>query len=283
VGGKAVVRFNAVKHGLLSKEIVIEAGDGKEDAAEFEALFGRLQSQLEPEGPLEEMLVERIAICYWRLRRILRCEKGEIRKGLDSARFQEIADRADAIGFYKKYVASETSRRSLREDSLGLDYLIGVLDDVRSEVDELGYLSQGSLTRLAQHFGADQNGLTCWCLVFSKVSTEGPEKLGVDPDQFGEVPTPEKCKEAILQLLDGERSRLEELKQVVEEKEHLETEANVASLALPSKEAADKILRYETTIERQLYRAIDHLQRLQRHRRGESVLPPKDIDSTAEN
>jgi hypothetical protein len=36
----------------------------------------------------------------------------------------------------------------------------------------------------------------------------------------------------------------------------------------------DTLLRYETAIERQLYRAIDQLERLQRQRAGDYVPPP---------
>ena len=43
---------------------------------------------------------------------------------------------------------------------------------------------------------------------------------------------------------------------------------------LPSAETLDKILRYETKLERQLYRAMNQLERLQRMRQGESVPPP---------
>lgn len=45
--------------------------------------------------------------------------------------------------------------------------------------------------------------------------------------------------------------------------------ATVARLALPSAEVTDKILRYETAIERQLYRGISELERLQERRTGE--------------
>ena len=48
---------------------------------------------------------------------------------------------------------------------------------------------------------------------------------------------------------------------------------------LPNREALDKILRYEPTIERSLGRALDRLERLQRRRKGESALlqtPPKE-------
>jgi hypothetical protein len=40
----------------------------------------------------------------------------------------------------------------------------------------------------------------------------------------------------------------------------------------------DKIMRYETTLERQLYRAMDQLERLQRRREGEEVPPPVNVE-----
>jgi hypothetical protein len=40
----------------------------------------------------------------------------------------------------------------------------------------------------------------------------------------------------------------------------------------------DKILRYEATVERQLYRAMNQLERLQRRRNGEQVPPPLTMD-----
>jgi len=46
---------------------------------------------------------------------------------------------------------------------------------------------------------------------------------------------------------------------------------------IPNRDALDKILRYETTIERSLDRALNRLDRLQRRRKGEPVLPPVDV------
>ncbi len=43
---------------------------------------------------------------------------------------------------------------------------------------------------------------------------------------------------------------------------------------LPEKEAVELGRRYETAKERQLYRALDQLERRQRQRRGEAVPPP---------
>jgi hypothetical protein len=47
---------------------------------------------------------------------------------------------------------------------------------------------------------------------------------------------------------------------------------------LPSPEVLDKIQRYETKLERQLYRAMNQLERLQRMRRGEVVPPPPTME-----
>jgi hypothetical protein len=51
-------------------------------------------------------------------------------------------------------------------------------------------------------------------------------------------------------------------------------ETTIGQCAMPERELTDKILRYETTIEKSLGRALDRLERLQRRRRGELVLPP---------
>ena len=50
--------------------------------------------------------------------------------------------------------------------------------------------------------------------------------------------------------------------------------ARQAADVLPSAETLDKILRYETTLERQLYRAMNQLERLQRRRNGENIPAP---------
>ena len=36
--GKEIVKYNALKHGLLAKEVVITVGDGTEDPEEFNCL-----------------------------------------------------------------------------------------------------------------------------------------------------------------------------------------------------------------------------------------------------
>jgi hypothetical protein len=56
--------------------------------------------------------------------------------------------------------------------------------------------------------------------------------------------------------------------------------ATSASHHLPERETADKIRRYENSLDRQLFRALHELERRQRRRLGEFVPPPIDITIT---
>ncbi len=76
--GKQHVRLNALKHGLLARSVTVPLRGAAEKTREFRSLMARLAAELRPVGILEEMLVEKIAVAYWRLRRALRVEAGHI-------------------------------------------------------------------------------------------------------------------------------------------------------------------------------------------------------------
>src|SRR5215211_540625 len=69
--GKEVVRWNAVKHGLLSPAPVVP---GVEKAEEWEHHRIGILESLSPEGHLELVLAERAALLSWRLNRVTRFE-----------------------------------------------------------------------------------------------------------------------------------------------------------------------------------------------------------------
>jgi hypothetical protein len=264
--GKQAVKWNAVKHGLLAKEAVIPVGEGQESKAEFTTVLARLREYLQPEGVLEEMLVERIAVCYWRLRRVLRAEVGELRKGLDTARWQAVFARRDRLESARAALPLEEARQDLKQTSSGLQYQIEILDVIIRDVQDEGALCERAQQRLLQHFGDVEYGLAYWCLLVHHMATAGPDLATQDPAAFGDLPTPTQCQAIILEMLQEEKNKLAFLKDILVENERLMLEAQLASLTLPSREAVEKILRYETAIERQLYRAMTHLERLQRQR-----------------
>jgi hypothetical protein len=64
------VRFNALKHGILSKLTVL----AHEDAGEFADLLAGLIEEHRPAGITERHLVEELATIIWRKRRVLLAE-----------------------------------------------------------------------------------------------------------------------------------------------------------------------------------------------------------------
>ncbi len=83
--GKQRAKWNALKHGLLARSIVVprQRRGSPENRTEFFATLAQLHKQLRPVGILEEMHVEQIAVAYWRLRRAVRGEAGEIGEQLE--------------------------------------------------------------------------------------------------------------------------------------------------------------------------------------------------------
>ena len=86
--GKAAVRLNALKHGLLSQDILLP-GEGEEALKE---LNEHLRNELQPVGELENLLVDRIISACWRLRRLGRVETGIFAW----ERSEELAERAES-------------------------------------------------------------------------------------------------------------------------------------------------------------------------------------------
>ena len=79
--GKAAVRHNALRHGLLAEDVLLLG----EDRDELRALCERMVAEWQPEGELEEQLVGQIVAALWRLRRLHRVEAGIFNHELTSA------------------------------------------------------------------------------------------------------------------------------------------------------------------------------------------------------
>ena len=81
IGGAEITRFNALRHGVLSRYTVLPW----EDAAEYRDLVASLVAEHAPHGPTEEHLVEELAGVLWRKRRLRLAEAAAHRHGLEEA------------------------------------------------------------------------------------------------------------------------------------------------------------------------------------------------------
>ena len=77
----ALTRFNALRHGVLSRYTVLPW----EDVSEYQALVAALAAEHGPKGPTEEHLVEELAGILWRKRRLRLAEAAAHRRGLRGA------------------------------------------------------------------------------------------------------------------------------------------------------------------------------------------------------
>ena len=74
VAGQEKTKFNATRHGLTSRQVVLFS----EDKEDYEALCRQFREEHKPVGKTEETLVDEIAQCWWRLQRARLHESGAL-------------------------------------------------------------------------------------------------------------------------------------------------------------------------------------------------------------
>ena len=95
--GKKRVSRNAVRHGFFSKFLLIQHRDGKESQDEYDDFYADVRKHFQPVGWLEELWVEKIAVGSWRLRRLIRCESGQIDRALAGHSYELQQSKADDL------------------------------------------------------------------------------------------------------------------------------------------------------------------------------------------
>ena len=292
--GKRIVSRNAIKHGFLAREVVITDGDGQERLEDFYALLKSLLASYEPVGIVEESLVQTIGAALWRKARVIRAENGEIRQQLDALSMERALQKVDKgnldlavmsemdlrlfnvdnpadqrVATKDRWSAIQNAQRNLRENGPGRASLATLLNMAKSEMQKDGYISEQVRQKafLAFYF---------WDLILARAcfNAVAPARTGNHPSEMVNDQQAETMEAGVIALIEEGLERLSSFEEYALLREKLAVDAEGRRLSLPSVEAAEKLIRYEAHLDRQLYRAMDQLERLQRHRRGESVRSP---------
>ncbi len=96
--GKARVGFNALRHGIYARDVVLPG----EDRQAYQTMLDELRADLCPEGPVENGLVARIADLWWRLGRTAAIEAGYLNADWDGDNRQRIGDQL--VDLYRKAI-----------------------------------------------------------------------------------------------------------------------------------------------------------------------------------
>jgi hypothetical protein len=243
--GRAASRLNALKHGLLSQEVLICSPHRYESEEELFALHDRFRDELQPMGPLELMLCDQIVTTHWRLRRVLAAESAEMALSLRRGRsqFNQQAESKSVQVGSKTYELSppweetaegcQKAQRSLRE----------LASLVRRE---------GGLTEAILH---DKSITQMTVLQDLRAMLN---RRMANPDGVEEKAWVEQHLTEVMDYLDHK----------IREMALLE-ETHYAAALMPEVEVLEKFGRYETMLNRQLNRAITQLTKLQKERRKE--------------
>lgn len=271
--GRSVSKMNALKHGIFSKEVLVRGLNFKEDSREFAALHERFWQQYNPVGPVEEMLVDQIVTAQWRLRRALSAESGEIALSLGPAEPSR-RHKPNPQTQWLQWMAFGDPVLNMEDSVEGNDVLELSLGEVRDAVERDGELTEAAIQEFVKFFGGKPNLLTGELEKLRLELQKNPAGLEADEPQ-------ERNKHRALDFLDGKLRKISIWKADYakwqtnyQNWKASREQARQAAAVLPSPEVLDKIMRYEAALQRQFYRALAQLERMQRMRQGEAVPAP---------
>jgi hypothetical protein len=267
--GKDWSRYNSLKHGLYTSDVVIRHGDARENQEEYDILLDGLVRAWQPTDVQQYRQVVIIAECDWRQRRALRAEVGEIRRKTGTYYARLRLDYCDEQGLTDCSIFSRVqSKEVIRTKALELHQKLETLSEVRKEVEELGFVHAGQ--QALDHILGKADLLARQCYELSRLVQYQKSETAIGPGGVdctldrGQPLGAEDCKQRLLEAIDLRSKFLQDSLADVERTEALEEEAILMAHNLPSRKFVDKVIRYEMALEKKKNNAIKLLLQLQR-------------------
>jgi len=256
---KAIVSKNAVKHGLCAQHTVIEG----ESWIEFDEFRNELIRYFNPVGFLEQLLAERINTASWRLRRAVRIEV-ELFNYLQQPKPTPSTDPCNNdtqeheppcnLRIVKTYPV-DSSSKYLEESSA--DEAKARLTELKDTLKQISRVDISSKHAPAlRRYLADLSSLDFF---IDSLSPEKRTQLSKAIDELAEIEDSLKT-----QAIDDFRMKF--------------TIGRIMHDDLKSRSALTTFQRYESSIERSLFKSLHELQRLQSARHGGPVSIPAALD-----
>jgi hypothetical protein len=272
---KDKTKFNATTHGIFSGVVILKG----ESRAHYESILSGLHQVFQPQGTLEDILVDKLTTILWRHRRLILADCGEF---LNNAKIhssdlkkhgqEEIEQVEASIRQYSK----DGLIQSISKPAI-LDRCLELLADVHKRFQDDETASPEDCAILRKIYGLTDED-------------HGPETL-LDTYahflEFMEAPKDLRHTEIymstlisskdVLRKIEAEISRLEQFK-ISQRPSQLE-QGRVEVLRVSINEGAglERLIRYEASLERAFDRTLAQLERVQRMRLGLHVAPRVEI------
>jgi hypothetical protein len=246
--GTEISRFNALRHGVLSRYTVLPW----ENAAEYDALVAALVAEHAPQGPTEEHLVEEVAGILWRKRRLRLAEAAAHRRGLEEA-LEPRRDTAKAAVVHLDSIdESWDVGEAIRATTVDTE------DDIRDTEED-----EAETRRALDLLGSHRNDAYEAALAALREDTQKwwADLLARDPDELDEGEKPATAdSDGLRGFLEGEAlPLLENRKKELANRPLIREQAFGESLD-PDK--LERLGRYEVHLDRKLERTLAMLLRL---------------------
>jgi hypothetical protein len=260
--GKAVVRYNARTHGILSPSPVIPGVEREEDWVAYrDGIFDELQ----PHGQLELTLAERAALSFWRMGRVTRFEVaaivGEIRfREGQRSRSKQSNPVQEWINWLVKQLGTVQLLSTTGEMEVVIpQHAVEVIEAACAVTGHDPHDPESALARanpqwLTQHSWLAKDLHAIIASIIKPVSDSGDNPIAV----LGELLRTEVARV---------RADLEQRQR--EQREQRDRDSWQA--LLPSDSLTQRVARYEAHLARQAFQALHELEALQARRQGHSA------------
>ncbi len=262
IEGKAIVATNSTKHGIFTKDLIITTSLGKENEEEYTEMLNNLIDCLLPKNQMESLLVEKIAIDFWRLRRVMRFEGGSIAKHVETLYHEfysygkknpeELQAEIQSIQEYIDWITGYLV--CLKEGVVSFEEPSWEGNDIESDIYEDFLLILRTLTDInyeqQQEFQYGKRDFV---------------KLKAILEQHG-YSSKKEISAKLIQIYEDEVQRLRKEMGELENKRLSNIKADDLNAMLglvPQEENVDKILKYERSIQKSIFQNLFLLKKLQ--------------------
>ena len=273
--GKQRASRNAIKFGIFSTVVILPG----ESRAEYDRLLARLWEAWQPQGAREEVEVEKMAIATWRQRRLFLAESAEIRKSIEfveSDQRDREHEEAERIVSRSTLLDRHGLIREIRNPEI-FEYCLESLNDLKKNIVTRGFKQDEDDRILTIVYGRWAEFRLRGNLYDSyKIAFTIFEGFEGDRQHDGKRQQ-RRVRSEFLEEIDEEIRRLKREQEAYASIEATRTHLKILRRYVPNERALDRLLRYEASLERSFDRALNRLERLQRMRLGQAVLPQVEV------
>lgn len=263
VGGKAIISTNATKHGIFTKDLILSSDIENENGNDYQEILNNLVDCLSPCNQMESLLVEKIAVDFWRLRRTIRFETGSIEQGIKkllkefySYGIQNNEKIDEQINHKQQLIDWNTSYlECLTKDEVTYDNPEWQGKEIQSDIIEDFYLLAKSIASLTN--GEREMLYNSYELDFETLMTL-IVKYGYSDSKV--------ISAKLIDLYSLQNQRLEKEIQELTKQRSMNAASNKLIYMIgmtPTTENTDKVLKYERSLQKSIFQNLFMLKKLQ--------------------